>query len=156
METKHNQVVVKNSEGQNILATGKFVGKKSWNGFSSSQHNRITIKNLDTGKYAYFDYWGSIREPSAENRRGVVDALYCLASDASSAYGSTSLKDFCDEFGYDIEERQSERIYKACQALGEKFDRVIGGSSDNYDIFYALGDEDYNYLVSEGKVLLNY
>lgn len=60
-----------------------------------------------------------------------ADVLSCLVNDATS--GEMSFKDFCSEFGYDMDSRSAEKIWQGCAEmaprvrdfLGEKFDAIL-------------------------------
>lgn len=71
--------------------------QKTANGYS------VTLKFQ--GRQTTVDFWmGSAHtnDPTA------YDVLYCVLSDASAS--DMSFEDFCGEFGYDLDSRESERI----------------------------------------------
>jgi len=58
------------------------------------------------------------------------DVLYCVLSDASAS--DMSFEDFCSEFGYDSNLRESKKLYNACKKLGAKVRKLLG---DDFETF---------------------
>lgn len=59
----------------------------------------------------------------------VGEVLACLASDARSVKWD-SFEGWCGDMGYDADSRKAERIYKACEKIGEKLERFLGADVD--------------------------
>lgn len=63
----------------------------------------------------------------------IVEVLACMVMDTCAFYnGCTDFEDWADEFGYDNDSREAERIYHACRAeykglrqMGVDFERLI-------------------------------
>jgi len=73
------------------------------------------------------DFWcGSAitREPTAE------DVLECLLSDASSA--DQPFEQWAGEYGYDIDSRKAERIYRQVQRQTASVRRLLGPDYDKF------------------------
>ena len=86
----------------------------------------ITVKNLDTNKSARFKFYGSANDWREQKTtiegQDLIFALYCLLSDAHSAFENFS--GFCSSFGYDEDSRTAERIYKACEKSRFQVERL--------------------------------
>ena len=125
---------------KNFKITAKFDGLKVaiWDEYND-RHNKVTIKNLENGKWTSFDFWGSIKNPRLESDYDLLNAFYCFVSDALS--GLESFESFCGEFGYDIDSRKAEKIYKLCKCAYTKFERISSFSNDEmYDFINELSD----------------
>jgi len=55
----------------------------------------------------------------------LIGAFECFVGDAVAG-GMKDFSDFCSEFGYD-EDKEAERIYKACQKATAKLQRIYNG-----------------------------
>lgn len=118
--------------------SAEFDGKKvaPWDNMND-RHNRVTVKNNETGKKTSFDFWGSVYEPRLETDYSLLNAFYCFVSDGLSAVDG--FENFCSEFGYDTDSRRAEKIFKACKRSEEKLFRVTGYSVDMmYDFINEL------------------
>lgn len=123
---------------KNFKISAEFDGKKvaSWDAYND-RHNKVTVKNLDSGKYTSFDFWGSVVNPRVESEYDLLNAFYCFISDALA--GLESFESFCGDFGYDTDSRKAEKIYKACKRAYTKFERVSGFNDDEmYDFINEL------------------
>ena len=119
---------------KNFLIRSKFTGSKQapWGNYSKKlglpenwNHNRVTVKNTETGKQTGFDFWGSIVNPEPETEYAVLNAFYCFVSDA--VIGDMEFAEFCREFGYDEDSRKAEKTWKACQRATVKLERIYDG-----------------------------
>ncbi len=116
---------------------------------SANQHNRVSVMNCNTRKRFSFDFWGSIREPNAEDKAGIIDAIYGYASDGLAFRNSRNFLDFCGEFGYDEDSRKAEKIYKACEKADERLSRIFG---DDYGFLVDFDGEPFEELEEKGLV----
>jgi hypothetical protein len=57
-----------------------------------------------------------------------ADVLDCLASDAAGIENAQGFEDWCSEYGYDVDSRKAERIYKTCQRQASKLKAFLGES----------------------------
>jgi len=114
---------------------------------SASQHNRVSVMNCKTRKRCSFDFWGSIRDPNAEDGNGAIGAISCYASDGMAFRSSINLIDFCYNFGYDTDSRKAEKIYKACEKADKRLSRVFG---DDYGFLVDLESKSFEELEDEG------
>ena len=62
------------------------------------------------------------REPEAK------EVLNSLLMDATCA--GESFEDFCGNCGYDTDSRKAERIYKACQSINVRVDKLLGNNRE--------------------------
>lgn len=159
MKLKNNEIAVRNNLGEIIVVRITHKGEKGadwgkgydWD--TASQHHRVFVRNVATGKKTSFDYWASRAKPNAEDRKGALDALYCFTSDASTAQEG-DFRWFCQCFGYDEDSITALKTFKGCSAEYDKFCRVIG--ADSINDFMSLEDKSVDEFISEGKVLTEY
>ncbi len=64
------------------------------------------------------------KEPTA------FDVLSCLISDASGCLDS--FESWCGDYGYDVDSRKAERIWKACIKSAAKTRRLLGADFDRF------------------------
>ena|SRR3990167_2959418 len=57
-----------------------------------------------------------------------ADVLNCLVNDALS--GEMSFKEFCSEFGYDMDSRSAEKIWQNCVEMAPRVRDFLGGKFD--------------------------
>lgn len=76
----------------------------------SSKHFKYTLKangkRILSGQYS--------QGCGIKDNPTIYDILYCIIQDAYAYYTYTYLEDFCDAFGYDVDDKESYRIYSAC------------------------------------------
>lgn len=116
-----------NNKDETVQFKIEFVGKKDcpfWDA-SSTQHNKVTMRNLATRKSATIDFWGSKMKPNQDSVEGLKGALDCITLDISSVECS-DFEAFCAEMCYDTDSRKAEKIYNACKKELDKFERVVG------------------------------
>lgn len=111
---------------KNVELESKYLGNKNWTTsmFRNRNNHRITVKNLDTGEWTWFEYWESIQEVEIKKEEQLMFAFYCFLSDALA--GEMEYYDFCNEYGYDGCEPSSKKVWKACQNSAEKANRLFG------------------------------
>ena len=97
----------------------------------------VTIRNRDSGTRTTFDFWASLAEPELRSPSDLRGAFECFLSDAIA--GEQSFEEFCGDFGYDVDSRKAEKVWKACQRASTKAKRLLG-SADLYKIAEALRD----------------
>lgn len=118
---------------------------KTFQDFVSEHGITLTAKLTDRNPITDFegDHWRvTLRRPIPQRQmtltfskgyghRGAeptaAEVLECLASDASGA--DQSFKDWAGDYGYDIDSRKAERIYKAVAAQTRKLGRFLGASA---------------------------
>jgi hypothetical protein len=64
----------------------------------------------------------------------VEDVLDCWASECAAFDGAADFEDWADEFGYDTDSRQAEKLYNTCK-------------KQSYELFRLLGATAYNTLL---------
>lgn len=69
-----------------------------------------------------FPRWTNGVQPAPD----VLDVLYCLVSDASVRH-SAAYEEWAPDYGYDIDSRKGEEVYRACQKQTTDLLRVLGG-----------------------------
>jgi len=62
----------------------------------------------------------------------------CFINDA--IYGTMSFEDFCGEFGYDVDSRRAEKIWKLCKKTLNKTNDLGISESELYDIVNKLSE----------------
>ena len=101
----------------------------------------ITLKNKDTKKFTRFLYHEGLG-----NKKGAIDwksVLDCIFSDMCAYTGTIDFYDFCADFGYDVYEKNSQNIYKACKSTFNKLSR-IGIDTDFCNEFTDFLNDYYN------------
>lgn len=54
------------------------------------------------------------------------EVLNCLFSDAYSVINTNDFEDWANDFGYDTDSRQAEKIYKQCVKIGNQLTDLFG------------------------------
>lgn len=68
-----------------------------------------------------FDFWGSTADcASGKQDVGEYDVLACLEWDCSEDF-----KDFCADFGYDVDSMKAHKIWKACLSQTRALQRIF-------------------------------
>jgi hypothetical protein len=62
------------------------------------------------------------------------DVLNCLAMDASAL--QSSFEEWCGEYGYDVDSRKAEKIFRICRRQGQSLLRILGGQAALDDLMY--------------------
>lgn len=124
-----------------ITINSEYKGDKiaPWSTGMRGNDARHIVSVTNGGKRFSFDFWGSIAKPEVKTKEENIFAFYCALSDAISA--KESFESFCSEFGYDIDSRKAEKIYKACEKTLSKVERVF--TCDIYDLINEI-QEKYN------------
>jgi hypothetical protein len=110
----------------------------------SYNHNKfsVRVKNTYTGDRTSFDFFGSENDYNNGKvelyEEDLKHAFYCLISDSLSAVND--FEEFCSEFGYDVDSRTAERIYKGCKKQYSKAIKLVDSESDLYDLANELND----------------
>lgn len=84
MKLKQNEIAVRNNLGEIIVVKITHKGEKGadwgkgydWD--TASQHHRVFVRNVATGKKTSFDYWASRAKPNAED--GKAHSVRYIAS----------------------------------------------------------------------------
>ena len=111
----------------NYKISNKYLNNKNWTfGGNTNNYNNhiITVKNIKTSKSINFEYWQSIMQPDFKTEKDLLFAFESFLQGAN--YGNLSFMDFCNEFGYD--NQSGKKVYKACQALSKKADKLMNES----------------------------
>lgn len=101
-------------------------------------HHWITITNTETHEHTGFDFWASNANPEIKTEYDIMNAFRAFVEDALS--GTYTFPEFCNEFGYDEDNRAAEKTWKSCRRAYEKFDRLTNGA-DVYEFLDTL--EEY-------------
>lgn len=110
-------------------------------GFPYSQdklpHNRFNVVVVSPeGDRVSFSFFGSYQDyfdgVVKLDDLALASAFYSLLTDAEA--GRMTYEEFLENFGYDPEDKNTKKIYKAVQKAAEKVDRL--GISE--DLFYEL------------------
>ena len=133
-------------EFMNFKIESEFKGDKlsNWsdNKYKNYNNHIIKVYNKITKKRTSFEFWESIAQVKIETEDQLLNAFECFVNDAISGNQNESFEEFCQEFGYDNDSRQAEKIYKACQKLYEKLNKI--SDIDIYDLYEALQIEQEN------------
>ena len=115
-----------------IKASYKGNKKASWG--DNWNNYMITVTNTETDQKITFEFWASIANPELKTEYDILNAFYCFVSDAIA--GSYNFKEFCNEFGYNNDSRQAEKIYRKCKKQLEKLKKIYDG--DIYELANEL------------------
>jgi len=85
-------------------------------------HWRVTL-NREGLEFSIF----YSQHKSNEKDPQLYDVMGCLASDASTSEASDTFDEWCDNFGYDTDSRQAERIYNQCRKQSADLKTFLGG-----------------------------
>ncbi len=99
---------------------------------SNYNHHIITIQNIQTRTYRYFDYWQSINRVRIESQADLLLALNNILTDYSIPEYCEDFKDFCNQFGYSIEgngkKSYAVKIWKDIKSNAVKTLSVFGNT----------------------------
>jgi hypothetical protein len=109
--------------GTTFKAKFKKYGKHFADDKVSRNIYRISLKR--NGKFYNFNFGQSIQNTLKNIPPTAYDVLTCLQK-----YDVGSFEDFCSEFGYDIDSRKAEKIYKAVLKEFENVDRLFSDVMD--------------------------
>lgn len=127
-----------------------YIGHKNWScdsKFTNYNYHKVHIRNLNTKKATYFEYWSSNAHPIVESDKDILEAVQCFLND--SIAGKMDYPEFCAEFGYPefkengYPDANSKRIWKACKNSLAKFERVFEGYEVE-DIYNQIQEEIEN------------
>lgn len=107
-----------------------------WNP-KNTNHHLIYVHNTEKGMWNYFSFWASIAEPKLESEYDVLNAFYCIVSDAIA--GEMGFEEFYREFGYDDPD-EALRAWNGCQKTSRKLKGIYDG-----DIYELVNELSENY-----------
>lgn len=89
------------------------------------KHYRCTISGAGRG-HVSFDFWNSYADENSAHKTGrrakvtAYDLLACITKHDPGAFD-----DFCSDFGYDIDSRKAEYVYRAVVAEFRKVEKFF-------------------------------
>ncbi len=128
---------------KNVEVSGKIIntGVEFPNSDNKMLHNQfcISLNNTEKSTVISFDFYGSNHDYNhgiveLQNKE-LLNALNCFLSDACS--GGLNFNNFCDEFGYDTDSRNAEKIHNACVESNNKALLIF---DDIYDAVNELNE----------------
>lgn len=124
---------------RNIQLVSQYLGNKNWDSdYTNYNNHKVTVKNLDTGKWTWFEFWESIRDVEIQTEDQLLFAFYCFLMDALA--GEMEFLDFCNEYGYDSFDQRAKKTWRACKKDAEKVKRILPGVDTN-EIVNELQEE---------------
>lgn len=97
----------------------------------SAFHYKCRISQGKRGFTLYFSQGSAqTNDPTAS------DVISCVADDSVSYENAQSFEDWAQEFGYDLDSRKAEKIYRTVKRQAEQLKRTLG--KDNYE--YLIWD----------------
>lgn len=78
------------------------------------------------GRQLTTDFYGGSMVTNPE----AADVVSSLILDGTC--GDQSFKDFCADFGYDVDSRKAEQTWKACAAMTPKIKRLLGNDFETF------------------------
>lgn len=96
--------------------------------WKDANHFKVTLRHAGKQLTTYFSQgYGISGEPTAES------VLNALASDSAGVENARSFEDWAYEYGYDIDSRKAEKLYKVCERQADKLKKFLGD-----DLYEAL------------------
>ena len=145
MSDKDRNVV--SAEYNGFYVESRYIGHKCWDRganskrSSNSNYHKVTVKNIETGKWTWFEFWQSLNEKRIRNKEQLLEAFWCFLLDAQA--GDNDYAGFCDEYAYNMYDQHSKQIYKKVRAARDKAVRVLGGMDEATDMLNRI-QEEYN------------
>lgn len=102
----------------------------------ASFHYKCILKHNNKQFSFYFT-----QGPAVEGPPTVTGVLKCLITDTLIAENSPDFEDFANEFGYCMDSRRAERIYKAVLKQRDNLQRVFNSLYDDL-LIVSLNDEE--------------
>lgn len=95
-------------------------------------HWRVVLRRGRHQLTVYFSkgYGHNGAEPTVE------EVLDCLASDAASVDNARSFEEWAGDFGFDIDSRKAERIYRACGRQATRLRNFLGEQEEYETLLY--------------------
>ena len=87
---------------------------------SCGDHFRIVLEKLDN--IIVFDFWNSIKAKENDEIPNEYDVLACISGDINCA---DNFKDFCADYGYNIDSRQDYQTFLRCKAFAKKLNNFF-------------------------------
>lgn len=89
-------------------------------------HNNYNVRLRINGVDYKTVFHDSIYNYKKNTRSSNIDILACIFGDKKCADSVKDLQEFCEMFGYNIEElRKAQRVYRGCKAAQQYFNRVL-------------------------------
>lgn len=121
-----------------IVKAGTAVAKSDWQKTATSY--RITLNYK--GKQMSVDFWcGSLCDtPNA------FDVMYNLCADACGLQNSSCFEEWAQEYGYDEDSREAERIYNAVKSQTKRLKNMLG---DDFESVIYMDEDELKAWVEE-------
>ena len=138
---------VVSAEYNGFYVESRYIGNKCWDRGANSKwssnfnYHKVTVKNIETGKWTWFEFWQSLNEKRISNKEQLLEAFWCFLLDAQA--GDNDYAGFCDEYGYNRYDQHSKQTYKKVRAARDKAVRVLGGMGEASDMLNRI-QEEYN------------
>lgn len=78
---------------------------------------RVTLSRQGKPGRIAFDFWGSINDRAKRKHPKAYDVLACISSDI---YCPETFKDFCAEYGYELDSRKALATWKRCAKFAKR------------------------------------
>jgi hypothetical protein len=115
-----NKIQIRNFE----ISAGK--GREVWKWDAYRYAFKVKVKNLETGAIAYFNFYGSIMDyEKGKDELSGDDLKVAFWAFLGDAYGGgLDFADFCEEFGYSLEDKEARQIWNKCTEQKERAERL--------------------------------
>ena len=99
---------------------------KNWKGWlgSARQHDAIVFE-CENGRPARVAPDGTVYAARQTILPDTIDVIYSLVSDAE-AIEYPKFEDWAESFGYDVDSRKAEKVYRQCLEIGLAFRAALG------------------------------
>jgi hypothetical protein len=124
-------------DGRDILTTDYMAGSghcpsenkkppSNWNSTARAWRHAVEKAECEAGFACDYTRWAGFsikrKEPIMPS---ICDVLYCFASDAE-VLNAGGFEDWASEYGYDVDSRKAEGIYRACLEIALKLRNGLG------------------------------
>ena len=83
------------------------------------------IFNFDTGRVTSTFHNSIVNFGKPVDQRIVDDAVNCVCLDATCYDAYSSFHDFMDEFGYDYDDKEGNKVYRACESIYMRLNKYL-------------------------------
>jgi hypothetical protein len=124
------------SKGKQLLTTDYMQGiahlpnfSQRWFANNNAAYRDFLERCVESGKYSESSKFHDDYKASIANKNipapDVVDVVYSIVLD-SDVIDYAAFEDWANDFGYDVDSRQAEKIYRACLEIALKWRSMIG------------------------------
>jgi hypothetical protein len=110
-----------------IDSNPNFSADDKW--LATAHHYRCIIKRGKKRMTVPFSQGSAVTNPPT-----LPDVLDCLAMDSGAQL--SSFEDWCGDFGYDLDSRKAEKLFRVCRRQAQSLLRLLGSQAALEDLIY--------------------